>query len=221
MDFRYTSINEKLAILRDAPKNGQIFGAETHCFVVNPTVKEVHIREFETEHRVTLPDEYRTFLMRVGNGGAGPYYGLFPLGKMDSSFDLKRWREGDGFVGILSQPFPLVQAWNDLTDQPQEDDVLAGSPSTETEFDRQIKIWESKYWDTSRVNGAIPICHMGCAYRQWLIVTGPERGNIWCDDRASYGGLHPLKGDGGTRFSFLDWYCDWLKKACELLQNIR
>tara|TARA_Y100001934_G_scaffold243249_1_gene299685 strand:+ start:1119 stop:1328 length:210 start_codon:yes stop_codon:yes gene_type:complete len=63
------------------------------------------------------------------------------------------------------------------------------------------------------LDGAIPICHLGCAQRQWLIVSGPERGNIWCDDRADNEGLSPLKKPQKKRITFFEWYREWLDDA--------
>ena len=42
----------------------------------------------------------------------------------------------------------------------------------EHEYERQYDEFEKRYWDSSRVNGAIPICEIGCALRIWLVVTG-------------------------------------------------
>jgi hypothetical protein len=93
------------------------------------------------------------------------------------------WQEGDGFVGVLAKPFPYTAPWNDYTS-------------------------ESEYF--APVDGAIPICHLGCAFRIWLIVSGLEAGNLWQDDRASDGGWEPL---GQPRIGFLEWYRHWLGGA--------
>lgn len=66
---------------------------------------------------MTLPGDFRTFLAAIGNGGAGPFYGVFPLGKVDDNFDLRDWTEVD--VGILSEPFPFDEEWNDLSAKPR------------------------------------------------------------------------------------------------------
>ena len=52
------------------------------------------------------------------------------------------------------------------------------------------------YWNATQVNGAIPICHLGCCLRQWLVVTGPEAGNVWDDVRADYAGFKPVQSKG-------------------------
>jgi hypothetical protein len=83
----------------------------------------------------------------------------------------------------------------------------------EEQYEREYATWESKYWDNEKVNGAIPICHLGCATRQWLVVTGPEKGNIWNDFRADHEGLAPLHSAGQIRITFSDWYRTWLDEA--------
>ncbi|MFF1560684.1 hypothetical protein [Streptomyces sp. NPDC058279] len=57
------------------------------------------------------------------------------------------------------------------------------------------------------------LCHLGCAARQWLVVSGPERGRIWNDDRADEVDLAPLLDDDGRPVTFTRWYLDWLDRA--------
>lgn len=64
---------------------------------------------------------------------------------------------------------------------------------TDTWSDKYWEAWSDKYWDSKQVNGAVPICYLGSALRQWIVVTGPEAGNVWCDNRADQNGLRPLK----------------------------
>lgn len=55
------------------------FGADSHKYQLGPSVSEETIAAFETRFGVFLPDGYRNFLLWVGDGGAGPFYGLYPL----------------------------------------------------------------------------------------------------------------------------------------------
>ena len=57
----------------------KVFGAERHKYRLNPTVSPEEVARFEAKYHVKLPEEYVFFLTQVGNGGAGPYYGLYPL----------------------------------------------------------------------------------------------------------------------------------------------
>ena len=154
-------IRAALKMLRQQKPN--IFGAEAHWFHLNPPLTEAEIHDFETRHRITLPQEYAGFLTHVGNGGAGPHYGLFKLGEMDgASRRGQRWRENDEFVGVLCEPFPHTTAWNDLTGEPKlNEDRVGTDPAYEEEYDERLAAWEEGYWSTANVNGAIPICHLG------------------------------------------------------------
>ncbi|HZS07059.1 MAG TPA: SMI1/KNR4 family protein [Blastocatellia bacterium] len=211
MKLDFESIKTDLERLRSAKKRPNVFGAESHGFQLNPPLPESAVIKFEKRHNILLPADYRRFLIELGNGGAGPYYGLFKLGEMDDSFDHARWKENDGFVGDLSEPFPHTAPWNDLTGEPECDE------ENEEEYDRQWNIFEKRYWNAANVDGAIPVCHLGCAYRQWLVITGPEAGNIWCDDRTDLKGLHPLSAKGKRRVTFYEWYRGWLDEAIQKL----
>jgi hypothetical protein len=88
---------------------------------------------------------------------------------------------------------------------------------SEAEADRAFEEWDARlereYWNESIMDGAIPICHLGCAYRQWLVVTGKEAGNVWCDDRVDNRGIHPLLFQENRRVSFAVWYNSWLDQS--------
>ena len=159
-----------------------IFGAEVHRFVLHPALPESELAAFERLHGIELPPEYRWFIGNVANGGAGPYYGLFPLGVNDmGGGPSQRWSEHDGHVGRLATPFPFTEPWK----APSDIDA-----------------------DWLEIDGAMPICDMGCAFQIWLVITGPERGTIWEDFRADGTGLMPATRMDGGRYPFLDWY-EW------------
>jgi len=206
----YQQIVQDLERLSQA--RATVFGSEAHGFRPHPTVPERELIDFEINHGICLPEEYRDFLLRVGRGGAGPYHGLFDLGEMDDGFDCKPWQEGGDFVGVLSKPFPFTEPWNDLTGEP--DEQLADEDVKE--YERQLEQFEERYW--APLDGAIPVCHIGCALRQWLVVTGPEAGYIWNDDRADRNGLTPLTDGNSQRVSFLSWYRNWLDEALQKLE---
>ena len=52
------------------------FGADSHQYELSEPASEEAIQRFEEQQGIRLPEEYRDFLLHVGNGGAGPYYGL-------------------------------------------------------------------------------------------------------------------------------------------------
>lgn len=199
--------------LAEADRNCVVFGASSHRYKLEPRLAEPRVRAWEREHGVELPDEYRAFLLELGNGGAGPFYGIFPLGMWDGSGRaLESWADA---VGDLRAPFPHREAWN-LPSSRLE-------PPEEFESDEEEDAWneafDAEYFEPSLLDGAFWICHHGCALRTALVVTGPERGNVWFDGRADGSGILPHADPGGRHLSFGDWYLDWLEDSLRTVSS--
>jgi len=88
-----------------------------------------------------------------------------------------------------------------------------------SEYDRQMEIFEWTYWSGSLVNGALPICHEGCALRILLVVSGAAAGYLWEDRRSENGGLSPLKLSDGSFATFAGWYEEWLETSVGVLRS--
>jgi SMI1/KNR4 family protein SUKH-1 len=186
---------------RHDPNGKKVFGADTHRYLLQPPVHETVVAAFERKHSIRLPADYRAFLAELGNGGAGPYYGVFRLGEMDDNFDCKPWEVGE-LVGAPAKSFPHKEQWNlsadeleRIQDSDDDDEILR------------------TYW--TPVEGAIPLCHRGCALRDWLAVSGPEAGHVWHDATADFAGWSPHALPGGGHMTFADWYVAWLDKALQ------
>ena len=209
-------LRKKLDELRCIDTSFETFGSSAHLYRMNAPLSETKLDEFETRHSITLPEPYRTFVSEFSNGGAGPYYGLFPLGYFDAAGGpLERWKEGDGFAGILAKPFPHSEAWN----LPEARLLPPDSFENDEEEEAWIREVDGEVWRPDLVNGAFPICHQGCAIRNLLIVNGPERGNVWVDDRPNDGGIYPDGDDPHTGTPFFDWYSNWLDASIAALKR--
>lgn len=211
-------IKNKLIELKEIDSRFEVFGSSSHKYELNNSVSENDISEFERLNNCILPSEYKEFLIKIGNGGVGPSYGLFPLGYMDSGFDLSKW--SDDFVSP-EKPFKFTGAFNDTS-------MLSNGAPEETDFD-SIEEYEAaydkwsdenydrlqmEYWELHALDGAIPICHHGCAYRSWLVVAaGEEHGNVWNDDTPDEGGVYPEQTEEKNRVTFGEWYLAWLNKS--------
>lgn len=57
----------------------EVFGAGSHQYKLSAPASEDRVRKFEDQYGIRLPEECRNFLMLIGNGGAGPYYGIYGL----------------------------------------------------------------------------------------------------------------------------------------------
>ena len=98
-------VGKKLTYLRTARPD--VFGADFHGFRMSPTLSNDEVIAFEGKHSIQLPKDFREFITLIGNGGAGPFYGVFPLGVVDDNDDFREWHEGDDLVGAPSKPFDL------------------------------------------------------------------------------------------------------------------
>jgi len=72
-------IKALLEELERADPERRVFGAEAHHYRLNAPCPEATVAEFERTNGITLPADYRCFVTQVGDGGAGPYYGQYPL----------------------------------------------------------------------------------------------------------------------------------------------
>lgn len=192
-----------------------------HGFRLNPVASPEAVAAFEGRHGVSLPREYREFLLSVGNGGVGPGSGLFPLGEF-----------GRFGVGDLAAPFPHTESWN-ASDEwfdslPDPEGHLPEAPTSWRNIDELIE-WrrthpedeelaekrielEEWYYGISQIPGTIPISDCGCAKCDRLAVTGAARGTVWHDARQSDAGLLLYRGPSGEPLTFLGWYARWVEE---------
>ncbi|MEU9498424.1 SMI1/KNR4 family protein [Streptomyces sp. NPDC048196] len=216
----WTGVRERVLRLCSAPGAEQVFGYHGHGFALAEPLTADELADLERWLGVRLPDAYREFLREVGAGGAGPAYGVFPVRRVAGG----GWEwVGDGgnmtTPARLPEPFPQAGPDAELLDaleaeRPDEADFESAEEYEEAEeawWDR----WETLMWSEDRTVGAICLCHIGCAERRWLVVSGPERGRIWADARCDGVDMQPLRlgPDDGTPATFRSWYLEWLERA--------
>lgn len=211
MNLHPERIHERLRRLAEVDVRRRVFGSMAHNYDLNPKLDEAAVAEFERQHGIRLPKDYRFFLTHIGNGGAGPAYGVFALGHDEDG----PWTEHSS-VGELNQEFPHTDSWNlDASFWDLEPELPPGIPEDETQ--RRIEEWDQRmcehYWTASITNGAIPLADLGCGLSQRLVLTGPQRGFVWNDLRADHAGLTPAVDDNGRPLTFTAWYLAWLDRA--------
>lgn len=195
---RLVRLCEKLERLRALDVSCEQFGAKSHRYQLGRPLAQEKLQYYEQQHGVALPYEYRRFLMEIGHGGAGPFYGLFPLDSRDTEFL-------NMFGGDLRKPFQWTTSFN----------------PDEWELGRNLRDLEGVEWDENGryagmfLPGALYLCHCGCAIRIFLIVCGPCEGEIWRDSQADGGGIFPEVDERGNRLGFLDWYEQWLDNSLQ------
>jgi hypothetical protein len=136
----------------------RVFGADAHRYQLRPPMAESRLREIERAHEVTLPSDYREFLLRVGSGGAGPCHGLLPL---DSPHQL----------ASLDGELPYGHSWTPNLDDP-----------TERHLVESMGPYGSDFW----VRGSVALADMGCAFFYILAVRQPRvHGAVFADLRSA------------------------------------
>jgi hypothetical protein len=154
--------------------------AREHNISVGRVVSSAAIDHFEKQNGVELPSEYKAFLLHIGNGSEGPYdssllYFYDPQREVQPR--TARVRLNSDRVQL---PFPFSDLWIWEAD--------ASSP-------------QGTFDDVE--NGNICVAEGGCGMEWRLILTGPERGNLWFFSDV---GICPTL----PRRDFLTWYEAWL-----------
>jgi SMI1 / KNR4 family (SUKH-1) len=205
MQERNNKIRIRLNELRQLDQNNDLFGSESHEYILNSVLTSDKIEQFEKRFKIKLPAEFSNFLLQIGNGGAGPYYGLLSL--EDSIFqDLDH--HDDNYLLNPEKPFLHTDKWNI---------EFEGDEENEDEYE---KWFEDVYWQDNLIDGTIAISNYGCGIKILLVVNGIEKGNIWVDDRMNGTGIFPFDYFGNMgRITFLDWYEIWLQQSFEKIKT--
>ncbi len=143
-------------------------------------LSEEDVCEAETELGITFPDEYRDHLLRNNAGGA--------------VCRLRRSAAGWGWYGdastnygLLTTPFPHPDSYRDDQDELDDREPLEENFPDHAAYRSAWKNWDAEYevFQERRTSGAVYIQENGCGFSTLLVVTGPHRGTIWFDGRAT------------------------------------
>ena len=184
----FEDLKRLLRRMRQEDAGFRVFGARQHHYVLGPSLTEPELLGFEHKHGIRLPEDYRHFLAKAGNGGvrpdsrvfmgnsgAGPFYGLIALDEAAQDCDLR-------------QPFPFTESTEALP---------SGAVAALIDPER-----------FPGVPGALPLCHAGCGIIFHLIVKGPAAGTIW-QGSEDYENFYPAAS------SFDAWYGNWMRRLGE------
>jgi SMI1 / KNR4 family (SUKH-1) len=162
-------------------------------FYLNPPLAEADLLALEDRHGFRLPQEYRRFLLDVGDGGYGPGAGLEAFGRF-----LGKHGPAES-PARLARRFPLDESLFLTPDAVRRPDWA----ETQTRFQ----------------HGTLPLAHYGCGICAVLIVNGARAGEVWIEDLANdYGVVEArdhwmvknLYASCPDRVTFAAWYELWL-----------
>lgn len=215
-------IQEKIKQLKDLDIDLIIFGADTHDYILSPVLTIEEVIQFEQDNEITLPQEYTAFITQIGNGGAGPFYGLRALDQASINEE-EMMVTGHSTSASLQAPFPHTSSWNPLDALHQIDDKIEEAYDSGNEeleellHEDRLELISGKEHEYGRLN----LCEYGCGITLFLVITGEQKGIMWTDDRIHDGGLYPsIELENIEPLSFLDWYEQWLTNSLLSLERV-
>lgn len=192
LEEEIAEVAEMVRELRAADTGFRVFGSEAHRYALRPTLSEPELARFEAEHRVSLPEDYRLFLRTVGDGGAGPYYGL-------ESLETSALHRNVGGLFPFVEPAEIGPA-----------EAAAGWVRHERTGFLYVGGDAFHDWMDADEPGTLEISHQGCAIYSYLVLTGPARGTVWdgCEEIIPQG------------IGFLPWYRAWAETSLRRVRNL-
>lgn len=160
-----------------------------------PPLSETEICEAEAELGIAFPDQYRAYLLRRSAGGA--------VNRLRRSVAGWGWQgDSDTNYDLLTTAFPHPDSY-----RAEEEELDARTPSAddypdESAYRAAWQQWDAEYevFQERKTSGAVFIQDNGCGFATLLVVTGPLRGSLWFDGRASCDRILPLQLDGLAGF---------------------
>lgn len=195
MTEKLSKIYAKLDYVKKLDRHKEIFGANVHKYR-NTKVSETELLVFEKRIGVSLPDDFREFIINIGTG-AGPDFGIYTLSQMLEEYD--EWAYCLGNNSKLSNTCELTNI--------DALDVIEQKRKNPTNF-------FSKRLKTA--NGILPIQTEGCTYCCAIILSGEQAGKMWGVDTNEF---DSLPAGLITEFDFLSWYNAWLDKSISKLNE--
>ncbi|WP_327707859.1 SMI1/KNR4 family protein [Streptomyces sp. NBC_00464] len=164
-----------------------------------PPLSETEICEAEAELGIAFPDQYRAYLLRRSAGGA--------VNRLRRSVAGWGWQgDSDTNYGLLTTAFPHPDSYRAEEEELDARTPSAGDYPDESAYRAAWQQWDAEYevFQERKTSGAVFIQDNGCGFATLLVVTGPLRGSLWFDGRASCDRILPLQLDGRP-VSFVEW----------------
>lgn len=196
---------------KDCDTGFEEFGSDIHRYELNPVIPLSKVRDFENRHNISLPQTYVNFLTNVGNGGAGPDYGLYSLEEVEYYNYYNHTKHhsttADNIIGesdFYTVPYsidfsePIVNS--ELTKEKWE------------EWCKKLDRKDKKKYDLIRpeiYNGLLEIADSGCSYCIMLICSGDLYGQTAKFD-------HDFHMPFIMNTTFENWITGHFKKVIEL-----
>lgn len=181
----------------------ELFGASKHGYRLNDPIKIDFVHQAEEKYGFILPEDYVQFITQVGDGGAGPDYGIYPfvdfLTKADN-LSTESWKES--YRQSLSKLLTLHPM--------QAGEVEEYAIVTREGYEKnpgKYFIHEIEEDNLGNTEGFFVLGTHGCQWDFGLILSGERRGQVFDTDNEG--------GYGFVADSFDVFYQSWLDRLAD------
>ena len=181
----------------------ELFGADTHKYMLNPPIDASIVRNAEKKYDFTLPDDYFRFITEIGDGGAGLDYGIYPFTKfLEIGKDAYAKKYFEAYRCGVGKPFaPRPMAASEVEDYSFTKSAYENNPDKFFVFE---KYCEEDDDNIVCSDGFFIIGTHGCQWDFGIITAGDRRGQIF--DTDNEGAYYFLA------YSFNEFYQNWLDR---------
>ena len=185
----------------------KMFGADAHQYKLGSPVDLSFVRTIEEAYHFRFPEDYVQFITEVGDGGAGPGYGLYPFGYYCTEVkNIKEAKARERYLHGLGkelQLLPIEPKWLE--------DFCISREEYEKNPEKYFQGGRGSFnWDNDTPYGFFHLGTYGCWRDFGLITAGERYGQVFIHDTE---GAFELEAR-----SFQEFYQNWLNSILDTKQ---
>ncbi|RCX20742.1 SMI1/KNR4 family protein SUKH-1 [Fontibacillus phaseoli] len=179
-----------------------------HCpYVLNERLSMSQVEQFESAAGITLPQDYRDFLIHIGNGAAKKRQ--IPLSLSHAKDCLESCLQEETGLECIGHAFSAESCNKAFHEDYEDMDEDMDDDAAKEHYNRLYR---------EALQGTLTLHNDGCGYYIVMIVSGESAGQLYYIDTCHGQGIHKVSD------SFADYYLKWLgrqilEKQASLEQN--
>ncbi len=194
-------VSKKYLLTGELRDKYTLFGAMKHNYTLNPPVEKSLVESAEERYGFTFPRDYFEFITEIGDGGAGPDYGIDSFARFISESN-KMNGYAEAYRKSLAVPFaPRKMLPEDVEEFAFSRESYEKEPDLFFVYQKEDDDYD---WAT---DGFYILGTHGCQWDFALVTAGERRGQVFDTDN-----------EGACAFvanSFEEFYGDWLARLSD------
>ncbi|WP_410771527.1 SMI1/KNR4 family protein [Fontibacillus sp. BL9] len=164
-------------------------------YVLNEKLSKSEVEKFESAAGIKLPQDYRDFLIHIGDGAAKKRQ--FPLSLSHAKDCLESCLQEETGLQHVGRPFSADSCNKAFHEDYEEIDEDMDDDAAEQYYNRLYR---------EALQGTITLHNDGCGYYIVMTVSGELSGQLYYIDTCHGQGIHKVSD------SFADYYLKWLER---------